>query len=205
MLFNLWRDFWRNPWQARFMLPLIVINLAGSVYGYYWYAQQLASTPFYYWPFVSDSPFSTTLFTFALIARLRGWRNDWLPVVAFVCCLKYGFWAVVLISHYWFAKGTVTPVETALWLSHWGMVLEGWAYLHTLELKRTAVVGSVFWLAANDFLDYAGGLHPYLFTSGQLPVAMVTAIGLTLMITLILFFKKRNIPQELRIRNPGRE
>lgn len=196
MLFRLWRDFWRNPWPGRFTVPLLLINFAGSIYGYYWYHQQLANTPFYFWPFVSDSPFSTTLFAVALLAyrpgRQKNWLT-WLPVLGCVCCLKYGFWAVVLISHFWLTEGIITFGEAMLWLSHWGMVCEGWVYLRTVNVRRLAVVVTFAWVVVNDVLDYGLGLHPYLFTAGQLPVATVTAVGLTfvLLIILLVLFQKR--------------
>lgn len=190
MILSLWRDFWRNPRQNRYLLPLIAINFAGSVYGYYWYSPQLAELPFYTWLTVFDSPFSTTLFALALLAGLGGRQNGWFPVLAFVCCIKYGFWAVILIGHHWFTAGVVTPLETMLWLSHWGMVLEGWIYLRTMPLERPAVVVPVAWLAVNDVFDYGFGLHPYLFAAGQLPVALTAAVGLTLVILLILMKKE---------------
>lgn len=190
MILNLWRDFWRNPWQTRYLLPLIAINFAGSVYGYFWYSPQLAELPFYTWPVVFDSPFSTTLFALALLAGLSRRQSGWFLALAFVCCLKYGFWAVVLINHYWFTGGAVTFLDAMLWLSHWGMVLEGWAYLRTMVLERPAVIVPAAWLAANDFFDYGFGLHPYLFAAGQQPVARAAAVGLTLVILLILIEKK---------------
>jgi len=189
LILNLWRDFWANPWQTRYLAPLLAINLAGSVYGYYWYSPQLAELPFYTWPAVFDSPFSTTLFALSLLAGRRGRQNGWFPVLAFVCCLKYGFWAVILITHYWFTGGTVTFLEALLWLSHWGMVLEGWAYLRTAVPGRPAKAVPALWLAANDILDYGFGLHPYLFRPGQEPVALTAAAGLTLVILLILMKK----------------
>lgn len=190
MLFQIWRDFWQNPRQARYMVPLVVINAGGSVYGYYWYHQQLASTPIYYWLFVADSPFSTTLFAVALVARLRSLRESWFSVLAFVCCLKYGLWAVIIISHFWLTKEMITPLEIMIWLSHWGMVLEGWAYLRSMNFRRPAVLVSVFWLAINDAMDYVLGLHPYLFSAGQEPVAAVSAMGLTFIIFFILWGKQ---------------
>ena len=74
------------------------------------------------------------------------------------------------------------PEEVMLWLSHGGMVLEGWSYLRTIDLKQLPIIVSIFWLVINDVLDYGFGLHPYLFAAEQLPVAIVTAIGLTLTI-----------------------
>lgn len=35
---------------------LLLVNAAGTVYGYYWYRYQLAETPPLFLPFVPDSP-----------------------------------------------------------------------------------------------------------------------------------------------------
>ncbi|MGQ9823481.1 MAG: DUF1405 domain-containing protein [Desulfotomaculales bacterium] len=200
MIAELWRDFIRAPWQQKYMLPLLIINLGGSVYGYFWYRHQLAETPFYFWPLVSDSPFATTLFAFALLACLvTGGRGGWFSVLACVCCLKYGFWAVVLITHYWWAGNSRSFLEVLLWLSHWGMVLEGWFYLRPLVIRAGGVIFPVLFLLLNDFVDYKTGLHPYLFMENQLPLAIRTAVGLTVFLGAVLVARKF-----LSGRSPGR-
>lgn len=132
MFIRLWRDFLRDPWQRRFALPLVIINLLGSVYGYYWYREQLAGTPFYAWPFVPDSPLSTTLFALALGASLAGVERVFLTIIACTASIKYGLWALAVISHFWWLGGAVTFVESMLWLSHLGMVVQGCIYLRTI-------------------------------------------------------------------------
>ena len=117
---RLWRDFWNDPWQARFTIPLIVINAVGSACGYYWYHEQLAGTPLYYWPFVPDSPLSTTLFAVALLLSLAGSGSILYRAVALTASIKYGIWAIVMISHYWLNSGPLELTEAMLWLSHYG-------------------------------------------------------------------------------------
>ncbi len=41
---------------------LLTINVFGTLYGYYWYAYQLASTPPIFIPFVPDSPTEVCFF-----------------------------------------------------------------------------------------------------------------------------------------------
>ncbi len=180
---RLWRHFWHNPWQARFMLPLIVINAAGSVYGYYWYHEQLARTPPHFWAFVPDSPLATTLFALALLLSLAGPGRILFQAVALTASLKYGIWAVVMISHYWLKGGPLEFTEGMLWVTHFGMALQGFAYLRQLRPGAGVILLTAFWMVLNDLMDYGLGLHPDLFAAGQTLPALITAGGLTLTIT----------------------
>jgi len=179
---KLWKDFWRDPWQRRFTLPLVIINALGSAYGFYWYHEQLAVTPFYLWPFVADSPMASTLFTLALLVRGAGALKRFFQVVAFTAAIKYGIWAIVVITQYWVNYGLFEPTEVMLWFSHLGMAVEGVVFLKTLHFGRVAAGATLLWMLLNDMLDYCAGLHPYLFASGQEPLALATALVLTVLI-----------------------
>ncbi|NLW38909.1 MAG: DUF1405 domain-containing protein [Peptococcaceae bacterium] len=182
-VYRLWRDFWHNPWQGRFMVPLVIINAAGSAYGFYWYHEQLARTPYYFWPFVPDSPLSTTLFALALLLSLAGPGRLLFQTVALTASIKYGIWAMVMISHYWLMGGPLEFTEGMLWVSHLGMALQGFIYLKTLQPGRGVILFTACWMTINDLMDYGLNLHPDLFAPGQRGLALVTAAGLTLTIT----------------------
>ncbi len=185
---NLWRELWKNPWQKRFLIPLLVINFFGSIYGYYWYSGQLSETPFKVWLFVPDSPLSTTLFALMAALFLLGIRSSVIGAVACATCIKYGLWAVVLITHYWFSGGEIALTEVFLWLSHLGMVLEGWIYLRALRVAPVQGAGVSAWLILNDLADYYYQLHPYFYMSGQFAIALVTALIMTALTSLRLIF-----------------
>lgn len=55
-----------------FFRLLLIINLLGTLYGYYWYKWQLVQTPLHFLPFVPDSPTASLFFVFVLIAFLKG-------------------------------------------------------------------------------------------------------------------------------------
>lgn len=186
-MLNLWRDFWKNPGQPRFTVPLLIINALGSLYGYYWYREQLAATPFYLWPFVPDSPLSSTLFAAALLLHLSGVKKTMFQVLACTVSIKYGIWAVVMISDYWSSGGPVAPTETMLWLSHLGMALEGAIFLRTYSFGIPVVIFTGAWMLVNDLVDYWAGLHPYLFMAGQETLAMASALALTALLVIGLF------------------
>lgn len=63
---------WDNPFQPFFLKGLLIINFLGSLYGYYWYYDQLLATPWPWWIFTPDSPLSTSLFTLTLALLLSG-------------------------------------------------------------------------------------------------------------------------------------
>ncbi|WP_406677608.1 DUF1405 domain-containing protein [Moorella sp. ACPs] len=177
---------WEAPYQNWFLVTLAVINLLGSIYGYYWYREQLASTPLIWWPFTPDSPLATTLFGLALIMACYRRESGLLRVVAAAAVIKYGLWAVVIISDYWLSGAPVTVVEAGLWLSHLGMMVEGFLFLRHWSVSSRQLALVVLWLGINDFVDYGLGMHPYLFSPGQESLALVTAITLSLALSFYL-------------------
>ncbi|MBC7325036.1 MAG: DUF1405 domain-containing protein [Moorella sp. (in: Bacteria)] len=177
---------WDDPYQGWFLLTLALINYLGSVYGYHWYREQLASTPLVWWPFTPDSPLATTLFALALTLAFYRRESPLLRLVAALATIKYGLWAVVLITDYWLATGQATAVEAGLWLSHLGMLAEGYLFLRHWPVSRCQLILLVLWLGLNDFVDYGLGMHPYLFTAGQESLALATAVSLSLALILYL-------------------
>jgi len=176
-----------------FLKILIIINILGSIYGYYWYRGQLAATPVKHWLFVPDSPLSTTLFALAIIFLLYQKRKVLLlSFLAFITVIKYGFWAVFVNTHYWLLAGQIHWVEVMLWLSHLGMAVQGIIYLIIFPpaLWEWGVVS--IWLVINDYVDYAWGLHPYLYLAEQLSVVQPFTFCLTavLIITSLLLIRR---------------
>lgn len=189
-----WKSFWKDPWQARYVVALALVNAAGSVYGYYWYAGQLASTPWRLWLFVPDSPLATTLFAAVLALWLLGYRNVFFNVVAFTACIKYGLWAVIVISQYWAGGGEIRFTEAMLWVSHLGMAAQGCIYLRICLFTASpegrrgvaglVLAGAAAWMLLNDFLDYYLGIYPYLYSPGQVQLGAVSAVSLSLLLIL---------------------
>ncbi|SFR03401.1 DUF1405 domain-containing protein [Desulfoscipio geothermicus] len=180
LMSELLSELWRRPWRSSLVWPIIITNILGSVYGFYWYRAQLAETPRYLWALVPDSPLSTTLFALALLLVLAGNRPGLITAVACATTIKYGLWAVGMITHYWALGGPVNFTEVMLWLSHWGMALEGFIFLRTVPVPGRALLGASLWMIFNDYMDYFRGLHPYLFSPLQENFALWLAAGLTI-------------------------
>lgn len=196
MINHHWHSFLRDPWQVKYTVPLLVVNILGSAYGYYWYAGQLSSTARQLWLFVPDSPLATTMFAAVLFLSLLGYRNIFFSLVAFTACIKYGLWAVIVISDFWAGGGGVRFTEAMLWVSHLGMAAQGAIYVKTCfrgrprEAARSVsgpvLAGLAAWMLLNDFLDYYLGIYPYLYVPDQELLAKFTAVALSLLLILSL-------------------
>ncbi|MFZ5652625.1 MAG: DUF1405 domain-containing protein [Bacillota bacterium] len=189
-----WNSFLDNPWQYRYVILLLAVNIPGTAYGYYWYSGQLASTPRELWLFVPDSPLSTTLFSAVLALSLFGCRSPFLSVLAFAGCIKYGLWAVIIISHFWGTGGDIEFKVSMLWVSHLGMAAQGMIYLRADgPVTPPVIAGTALWMFINDFLDYRLEIHPYLYDPGQFFLAGYSASvlsGLMLFLLLFMLWKK---------------
>ncbi len=98
--------------------------------------------------------------------------------------LKYGLWAVVIISDFWLRGGNPVFVQVVLWLSHWGMAFEGFIFLRHIKISWKEFTIIFLWLIFNDFADYYLGLHPYLYAPEQFSVALWSALLLTIFLAL---------------------
>lgn len=156
-----------HPWIRTLTLPqnlilLIIINALGTVYGYYWYADQLAATPLLLLPFVPDSPTSSLLFTWTLILFLRKKQAPYVEAMGALLSVKYGMWAVAVILFFDSQAGVISSTDWMLMISHLGMAVEAFLFLprYSFGLKEIGVAGG--WLLLNDFFDYTFNVHPWL-------------------------------------------
>lgn len=151
------------PRDRRYFLPLALINLAGAVYGFYWYRDQLLSTPPWAWPLVADSPLAVLAFGFYLLSLHRGGRRfPLLEAYALLTTLKYGLWTDLVIGQSWLAGGQVIFEDVHLLASHFGMALEAFLFLRYFAPPLPYGLLVSAWLVLNDYVDYARGLHPNL-------------------------------------------
>ncbi|MFD1395017.1 DUF1405 domain-containing protein [Kroppenstedtia eburnea] len=188
-----WEWFVRQLDRRRFLLILLAVNFLGSIYGYYWYKNQLAATPVYWLPFVPDSPTASAAFTLVLLLYLINRRSPFWEAFAGVTLFKYGIWAVAMIlagaalSEKPFLESLVWT-DWMLMASHLGMALEGVLYSRFFAFGRKEILLVAGWILLNDVLDYGVGIHPWLPLSmaGTEPAVALFTLSLSL-ISLLLF------------------
>lgn len=177
------------------LVLLIIGNFAGSIWGFYWYHLQLAVTPWYLWPWVPDSPFSSSLITITLVFILLGRTYPGLFLWASLSCIKYGIWAVIINVDYGRISGAFSGENWLLTVSHLAMAAEGAFCLLVLPYRKIHVLWVALWFASNDGLDYLAGLHPYLFAESQYTLAWTSVLVLSIaLITLAGIQVSRNRP-----------
>lgn len=189
-----WWDRWKTELDRRWFLQvLFLINLVGSIYGFYWYKNQLIATGNWLNLFVPDSPTASLAFSWVLLLYLCRRRSPFWEAFAGVTLFKYGIWAVAMILvGAALAEGpflqALTWTDWMLMGSHLGMALEGVLYSRFFTFGRKELILVGVWTLLNDGVDYGLDLHPWLPLSmiGLDSAVAIFTIGLSL-ISLTLF------------------
>lgn len=171
----------RRPW----VWALIVINGLGSIYGFLWYKEQLANTPWYLWPVVPDSPLSTLLFTLYLGFYLARRPFPYLGALAQMGTFKYGLWTVVVLGGYMVSRSHWDWEFALLVATHAGMALEAYLFMAADPQHRRFIWGAAAWLVINDFFDYIIGTHPAVPDPGAINQVALQAVALTVLATVL--------------------
>lgn len=144
--------------------PLALINLAGTLYGYYWYEPQLAMSKWYYYPFIPDSPTASLFFTIILFLWIFDRRSRLFEALAFVTLIKYGLWAVVMNALMLNELGTsdsyLTAMALMLMVSHGAMAFQALLYVPLMTFRVKELVFVAIWVIHNDVVDYVLGQWP---------------------------------------------
>ena len=170
-----------------FVRLLLVFYIPGTIYGYFWYADQLAETwrtrPLWQIVFVPDSPTASLLFSVALIWGLVS-RDGFFPVgqagktgggnsvaagirslvgaLGTLTSFKYGVWACVMIIAGWVQGDPMVWQHWMLIASHAAMAVFALLYAPLFGFGKIALGAAAAWTLANDTLDYGLDIHPYL-------------------------------------------
>ena len=140
-----------------FLILLLIINIAGTVYGYDWYRWQLIDTPAIFIPFVPDSPTASLFFVFVLIAFLLG--KNW-PI----------FEALVMNLLVFQETGEVELTALMLIFSHGAMAVQGVLYAPFYRIKAWHLIVATVWTLHNDVIDYVFFMLPrYSVLSEYIP------------------------------------
>lgn len=153
---------WIYPLLAdrSFLILLLFVNIAGTIYGYYWYGWQLAETPPIFIPFVPDSPTASLFFVFVLIAFLLKKNWPFIEALAIVTLVKYGIWAVVMNLLVYFVQGKLDTAGYMLMASHFSMALEGILYAPFYRFQWKHLIVAAIWVLHDVVIDYVFGMMP---------------------------------------------
>jgi uncharacterized membrane protein YpjA len=156
---------WRK--ERWFLWTLFIINLVGTIYGFYWYQYQLEATKWYYLIFVPDSPSASLFFTGVLFLFLVKKNSPLLEALAAITLFKYGIWAVSMII--WGAVldpvgffPSLTWEHYMLMISHFGMAVQALLYAPFFVYRYQDILIVSVWTLLNDALDYGLDIHPWL-------------------------------------------
>ncbi|NYZ75658.1 DUF1405 domain-containing protein [Candidatus Micrarchaeota archaeon] len=175
---------------------IIVIDLAGMFYGYYFYAEQLGSTPLYLWLFVPDCPFYVMLFAIALVLAVFGFESKLFSYIAAVGMMKYGIWtlAALLLFRNYFFSSSLWLLSSVLFILHIGMFSEG-PLLIPKKLSGFHIAVALPWFLIHDYFDYFYGYtnnegRYVLGTRPVLPSAdgIAAMMLLTILLSILLCF-----------------
>lgn len=193
-----WYAFIRLLDQPFFLRILFAVNLVGSLYGFYWYKNQLIDVGSWLNIFVPDSPTASAAFTVVLLLFLFRRRSPLLEAFAGVTLVKYGIWAVVMIV--WGGIRSSQPFLEALhwtdWMlmtSHLGMAAQAVLYTRffTYDWRHLIAVGA--WTLLNDWVDYNLNLHPWLPVSMMGTEHAVEVFTVTLSLVCLLLFTQLSL------------
>ena len=154
---------------------LILFNLGGTAFGFYFYRYMLGSNPVKLWPFIPDSPLATLFMALSLTLYLKDRSNDVVNVFAFIGNLKYGLWTpfVHLNMMSGFLDMTTLPMYIFFVVSHLMMAAQAFLILEYTEFRWCETVLGLSWFLANDFVDYT--YHVYANLPREVGITSFTA------------------------------
>jgi uncharacterized membrane protein YpjA len=206
---------WLEDVGLRLAWPIVIVNLLGTAFGFWYYSVQLAQTPLLMWPIVPVSPLATMYMGLSLAAWRLGYRAEWLHMLAFFGCLKYGLWTPFVQV---FLNG---PGGIELWLyqfliwSHFAMGVQAFLIQRYADFPVRAVGLATGWFVLNDILDYfvavLGGPHHTWIRALAVPggfdrtlPAFRHAAGAAVTLTVLAVFLARATRVALLRRRAGR-
>ncbi|WP_273125977.1 DUF1405 domain-containing protein [Metabacillus sp. HB246100] len=142
------------------LLIMFIINLFGTIYGYYWYQSQLSQTPLHFYLFVPDSPTASLFFVIVLLGFLLKRNFPLMEALAIVTLFKYGVWAVIMNLLVLKVNGTLPWEGYMLIASHLGMAIQGLLYAPYYRFKPIHLIVVGIWTLHNDVIDYVFEMMP---------------------------------------------
>ncbi|MFQ3308551.1 MAG: putative membrane protein YpjA [Candidatus Nanohaloarchaea archaeon] len=168
-----------NPWL------LVILNILGTGFGYWYYRFQLMDSPLHFWPLIPVSPNATLFMALSLGLYALGKKNRWtrvIDVLAFIGNLKYGLWTVVVMlsTPSAYLNQSTTTMFIFLVVTHALMATQALIVLDYTDFDLDALFSGALWYTINDVVDYFGPkLHTPLPEGASFALAGLTATALT--------------------------
>jgi uncharacterized membrane protein YpjA len=166
---QLFIQLWFLLTHRNFLILLFLINLVGTIIGYWWYEGQLAQTEPIYYIFVPDSPTASLFFTIALFGWILGKSFKLMEVLAVVTLIKYGVWAVAMNLLTLYQGQDIGPDGWMLVISHGLMAVQAILYLSKYTYTTIHFFIAAVWTLHNDAIDYLFGQMPVYRVINEFP------------------------------------
>ena len=179
-------------------------NFLGTLFGFYYYIEQLTNTPVYLWIFVPASPLATLFLVISIYFNLKDREIQLIDSLAFIGNFKYGLWTVfclIYYSHIFFGADS-TLLYSFMILSHFGMFIQSFLVFGYSKIDYRPFILAFLWFELNDIIDYTLGTHTELYTDYIYPaeVAAYTLTILALLSGLALIQKDRILNRVREVR-----
>ncbi len=181
--------------NAPVLIVVILINLAGTLAGFFYYWEQILTSSPSIWLFIPDCPFYVLLAAIVLTLYLTtNRRSDLVNFITAIGLLKYGTWtALVILGFSTFYFTIDSTLYGAIAIMHIGMALEFVLPLFLIrQVRWNFVVLALLWFFANDIADYYFEAHPPI-PINELAVIAPLTFALTPLCTLIVFYGARSL------------
>jgi uncharacterized membrane protein YpjA len=169
---------------------LIISNLAGTLYGFYYYKYQLMNSSIIFWPLITDCPNASLFFSVSAILIVLGKKKDGFSYFAASNMFKYGVWTMVTLLYHsdYFFSPERWLLYSGIFVTHFILLMESIPVAATIE--KISLKGSFFtlsWLLFNDFSDYILDTPPYI-PERNLDIVVAYTFSLTFVSMLAVYF-----------------
>ncbi|RLI79316.1 hypothetical protein DRP05_04440 [Archaeoglobales archaeon] len=179
-------NLFREMKMKRFILFILLANVLGTIYGWYYYESQLLNSPYYLWMFIADCPNSTLFFSVSLFLMINGKKNNFFNFFASANLIKYGIWTCfVLLFHRTYFFAVNFNLYSAMFVTHALLIVEGMLLAYATRFSKYAYL-TLLWFLTNDYLDYFANTHPYMPEEG-IEVVEILTFSLTIISFIIVY------------------
>jgi len=167
-----------------------MICIAGTIFGFYYYYEQILSSPFWVWVFIPDSPVATLLYALSLILILFRRESNKLNIVSFILMVKTGIWtsAVLFIYFDYYFRPETFILRSFILITHLLMIPLAILLLPLMKKETPCFFLTILMLLLfSDIMDYVFDTHPWMPEKYTFQIGCL-AISLSVSLILFLFF-----------------